>query len=465
MSLLSSFQELRADVVIVGAGLAGLAAARTLHAQGVDVLVLEARDRVGGRTNTIAASDGTLIDVGGQWIGPGQDRLAALAEAVGAATFPTYDTGNNITFHAGERRTYSGAIPMDDPAATMELIERILALNTMSYEVPLEAPWTAPEATAWDAQTVETWLERSVSSPRARELLVLGVRSIFCVEPRDLSLLHLLFYIHSAGSLNTLVGVTRGAQENRFHEGAQSISNRVAASLGERVILNTPVHTVTQDEHGVRVSGDTLAVTAERAILAIPPVLAGRLRYQPTTPALRDQLTQRVPMGSVFKVQCLYPSPFWRDEGYSGQVTNNDASVSITFDNTPAGGAPGILLGFVEGEAARIWGESSLEERRAEVIRCLVGYFGAQAAQPYEYIEKYWAADEYARGCYSGYMPPGVWTSYGRALREPVGLLHWAGTETATVWNGYMDGAIQSGERAAAEVFAALGGTSSHRAS
>jgi monoamine oxidase len=439
--------------------LAGLTAARQLQSQGVDTLVVEARDRVGGRTYTLPAQDGTPIDLGGQWIGPGQERIAALAEAVGATTFPTYDTGNNMIFRAGERQVYSGAIPLDDPASSIELVQQILNLNMLALDVPLEAPWNAPEAAAWDAQTVETWLMQNVPAPRVREVLTLGVRSIFGVEPADLSLLHFLFYIHSAGNLNSLISVTRGAQERRFHEGAQVVANRVAAALGERVILNTPIHTVTQDERGVRIIGDTLAVTAERAILAIPPALAGRLRYQPAMPALRDQLTQRMPMGSVIKVQCLYPAPFWRDAGWSGQIANNDEPVSITFDNTPESGAPGIVLGFIEGKAARIWGERSLEERREAVLACLVKYFGQQAAQPVEYLEKYWAEDVYARGCYSGYMPPGVWTSYGPALREPVGRIHWAGTETATIWNGYMDGAVQSGERAADEVLKALEGT------
>ncbi|HLV98004.1 MAG TPA: flavin monoamine oxidase family protein [Ktedonobacterales bacterium] len=452
--------ERRTTVVIVGAGLAGLTAARQLHAQGVEVLVLEARDRVGGRTYTVPAQDGTPIDLGGQWIGPGQERIAALAEAVGVTSFPTYDTGNNMIFRAGARQIYSGAIPLDDPASSIELVQQMLVLNMLALEVPLEAPWSAAEAAAWDAQTVETWLEQNVPAPQVREVLTLGVRSVFGVEPSDLSLLHFLFYIHSAGNLNTLVSVTRGAQERHFHEGAQGIANKVATALGERVILNAPIHTVIQDERGVRVIGDTLAVTAERAILAIPPVLAGRLRYQPAMPALRDQLTQRMPMGSVIKVQCLYPTPFWRDEGWSGQIANNDGLVSITFDNTAESGAPGVLLGFVEGKAARIWGERSLEERRQAVIACLVNYFGQQAARPAEYLEKYWAADEYARGCYSGYMPPGVWTSYGRALREPVGRVHWAGTETATIWNGYMDGAVQSGERAADEALKALEGRS-----
>ena len=124
----------------------------------------------------------------------------------------------------------------------------------------------------------------------------------------------------------------------------------------------------------------------------------------------------------------------------------------ITFDNSPESGKPGVLLGFIEGDEGRIWGRRSQQERRAAVLTCLVRYFGEKAGQPYEYLEQNWADEEYTRGCYAGIMPPGVWTAYGEALRAPIGRLHWAGTETATVWNGYMDGAIQSGERAAAEV-------------
>ena len=295
--------ERAADVVIVGAGLAGLTAARRLVAQGVDVLVVEARDRVGGRTYTRPAKDGTLLDLGGQWVGPMQSQILALAQEVGSTIFPMYNTGNNIQQVRGERHTYSGAIPMADPMATMEAVEQMLNLSTMAQVVPLEAPWDAPLVAEWDAQTVETWMQANVTEPGAQALLTLAVRAVFSVEPRDLSLLHMLFYIHSAGNLNNLVGVTRAAQESRFHEGAQSVSNKVAQALGERVILNTPVRSVFQDDAGVRVVGETLSVRAQRAIIAIPPTLAGRLHYQPLLPALRDQMTQRMPMGTVIKVQ------------------------------------------------------------------------------------------------------------------------------------------------------------------
>jgi monoamine oxidase len=446
----------QADVAIVGAGLAGLSAARALTASGFDVVVLEARDRVGGRTYTRPASDGTLIDHGGQWIGPTQERLAALAEALGVTTFPTYDSGSHIEYKQGQRATYSGAIPTSDPLATMEVVETLLNISLLAQEVPLDAPWTAPLAAEWDAQTVATWIERYIETEAARDLLALAVQAVFSVEPSDLSFLGFLFYIHSGGNLNMLLSVTRGAQERRFSGGAQSIANRLAAELGERVILNAPAHTISQDQRGVRVESDTLSVMARRAIVAIPPTLAGRLRYRPPLPGYRDQLTQRMPMGTVIKVHCLYDTPFWRDEGLSGQVVSDSGIIRITFDNSPESGTPGVLLAFIEGDEGRIWGRRSLEERRTAVLECLSRYFGEQAAHPFEYLEQNWVEEEYTRGCYAGVMPPGAWTEYGEALRAPIGRLHWAGTETATVWNGYMDGALQSGERAAAEVSGAL---------
>ncbi len=352
----TGFPTRHADVVVVGAGLAGLSAARVLTASGVDVIVLEARDRVGGRTYTRSASDGTLIDHGGQWIGPTQERLAALAEAVGVKTFRTYNSGNNIEYKRGQRITYTGTVPTSEPLVTMEVVEMLLNLSIMASEVPLDAPWTAPLAAEWDAQTMATWAEQNVQSAGARDLLTVAIEAVFSVEPRDLSLLHFLFYVHSAGNLNVLLSVTGGAQESRFVGGAQAVSKRVAEALGERVILNAPVHTIIQDDMGVRAVSDTVSVMARHAIIAIPPALAGRLRYRPALPGYRDQLTQRMPMGTVIKVHCLYDTPFWRDEGLSGQVMSDEGIIRITYDNSPENGRPGVLLTFIEGDAARIWG-------------------------------------------------------------------------------------------------------------
>ena len=449
-------RDLQADVVIVGAGLSGLMAARTLLAAGVEPLVLEARDRVGGRTWTRPASDGTLLDLGGQWIGPTQRRVLALAEELGVHTFKTWNTGKNIEYRVGERVTYSGAIPTYDPVTSADAVEAMLALNMMATQVSLDAPWTAPHALEWDAQTFDTWIRANARSDEARELMELVIQAVFSVEARDISLLHVLFYIHSAGNLMDLVAVTGGAQERRCVGGTQQLSEKMAEALDDRVILNAPVHTIAQDERSVRFEAADVTVTAERAIIALPPTLAGRLRYRPALPGYRDQFTQRVPMGTVIKVQCLYETPFWREKGLTGQATSDTGAVRITFDNTPPDGSPGILLGFIEGEEGRRWGRQRPEERRAEVLDCLARYFGEQARVLKEYVELSWAEEEYSRGCYAGFLPPGVLTSYGEALRASIGRLHWAGTETATEWNGYMDGALQAGERAAREILAAL---------
>jgi monoamine oxidase len=445
--------ERRTHVVVVGAGLAGLAAARALVAAGVDTLVLEARERVGGRTYTRPAADGTPIDLGAQWIGPSQDRMAALAAELGCATFPTYDTGRNIQLQGGTRAEYAGAIPTADPLAAADIVEALLELTTMSSQVPLEAPWTAPSAAEWDAQTMASWIAANVTSTGARHLVELTVEALFSAEPGELSLLHCLFYIHSGGGLMNLIGVTGGAQERRFAAGAQSVSIKMAVALGQRIMLGVPVRTIRQSDAGVVVEGDGFAVSAERVIVAIPPALASRIHYAPALPSYRDALTQRVPMGNTFKVHCLYERPFWRAEGLTGQATSDVGALRLTFDNSPEDGSPGILMGFIEGgDRWRTWARRSPEERRAAVLADLVRLYGEQAANPREYIEHSWAEEEYSRGCYAGNFPPGVWTRYGEALRAPSGRIHWAGTETATVWNGYMEGAVQSGERAAAEV-------------
>ena len=443
------------DVVVVGAGLAGLSAARRLVDAGAEVVVLEARDRVGGRTLTLPAADGTPIDHGGQWIGPTQHRMAALAERMGVTTYPTWERGLNTEFRDGRALRFAGELPDgNDPASAVAMGQAIRELDAMAAMVPLEAPWTAANALAWDSQTVETWLQSRVSSERARIWLRAAIRGTLAAEARDLSLLHTLFVIRSAGGLATLLATAGGAQERRFHQGAQTVSIRLAESLEGRIVLGAPAQVVRHGESGVAVEADGRAVAASRAILAVPPAVAGRIGYRPAMPGWRNQLTQRVPMGSVIKVHAIYEEPFWRSEGLSGFVVSDSGPVRVVYDNSPEDGTPGVLVGFIEGEQARTWARRDRADRRAGILACLTDYFGERAGRPRELLERSWADEEYSGGCYAGYFPPGVWTSFGQALREPIGRLHWAGTETATVWTSYMEGAVQSGERAAEEVLA-----------
>src|SRR5215208_148053 len=439
-----------ADLVVIGAGLAGLAAARAVAAAGASVVVVEARDRVGGRVLNEEIGGGQIVEVGGQWIGPTQDRLEALAGELGVATFPTYGEGENVIEYGGRLRRYRGTIPRINPAVLLDVERAQRRLNRLARRVPLDAPWDAPKAAALDGQTAATWLRRNLATKPGRMLLELGIESVWAAQPEDLSLLHLLFYIHSAGSLELLFDTEGGAQQDRFVGGSQRIAILMAQELGrEHLILEAPVRMIRRGEHGVTVEADGATVRARRAVVALAPTLAGRIAYDPPLPGFRDQLTQRMPLGTVAKCMAIYDEPFWRGEGLSGQGTSDTGPVKLTFDNSPPDGAPGVLLGFLEGRRARELGRLHAEERRAAVVDCFIRLFGPRASRPDAYVERLWADEEWSRGCYGCHMPTGAWTAYGPALREPIGPLHWAGAEYATVWNGYMDGAVRSGEATA----------------
>jgi monoamine oxidase len=447
-----------ADIAIVGAGLAGLAAARALTAAGRDVVVLEARDRVGGRTLNYDIGDGKVVELGAQWVGPTQDAMYGLIAELGLETFPTHTAGANLFEHRGRVSRYSGTIPRGaNPVGLVEVGVAMARLNAMARKVPIEAPWTAPKAGRWDSETFETWMRRNVKTKAAREILRLAIIGVWAVEPRDVSLLHVLFYVHSAGTLELLTDTEGGAQQDRVVGGTQLVSIRMAEHLGgDAVELSTPVRAIAHHDDGVTVVSDRVVVRAKRAILAIPPTLAGRVAYDPPLPAVRDGLTQRMAMGSVVKCMAIYERPFWRERGLSGAVTSVTGPVSVGFDNSPPDGSPGVLMGFLEGGAARAHADLTQEARRRAVCESFARMFGPEAAEPISYADRSWRSEEWSRGCYGGFMPPGAWTDHGPALREPVGSLHWAGAETATVWNGYMDGAVSSGRRAASEVLAAL---------
>jgi monoamine oxidase len=306
--------------------------------------------------------------------------------------------------------------------------------------------------------TVETWGQQNILRPKGRALLALTVQASLSVEPRDISMLYFLFYVHAAGGVTPLVANAGdgGAQDFRVSGGTQRLAKLLAGRLGNRVMLSRPVRRIAQHHAGATVSADGLEVTGKRVIVAIPPNLAGRIVYSPGMPALRDQLTQRVPEGSVIKTIAVYDRPFWRVAGLNGQVTSDVGPVKATFDGSPHSGTPGVLMGFVDGDDSRRLSALSAPERARLAIGSYVRYFGPQAAHPRTYFDQVWDREIYTGGCPVGVMPPGVMTEYGPALRAPVGRIHWAGTETATVWTGYMDGAVQSGQRAAAEVLVRL---------
>jgi monoamine oxidase len=441
-----------ADVCVVGAGIAGLVAARDLAAAGEEVVVLEARDRVGGRVWNHELDDGTVVELGAQWVGPTQLRMERLLGDLGLTTFPTYDEGDHV-FRFGDRNTrYRGTIPRINPVVLADMAQAQSRFDKMARRVPLEVPWTAPRADVWDGQTFETWIRRNTVTRGARELFRLYAEGVFAAEASDYSLLHALFYTGSGGGVDMLSGTRGAAQQDRVVGGTQLIPLGLAAALGERVRLGAPAARIEHDDAQVRVHAGDVVVTARRAIVAVPPPLAARITYDPILPAARAQLLQRLPMGSVIKCHVVYDEPFWRADGLSGQAAGDRGPVKVVFDNSPPSGRPGVLLAFLEGAHARAFSARTPEERRGAVLACLAEYFGPRATTPTDFVELDWSTEEWTRGCYGAHFPTGVWTQFGPTLRTPVGRLHWAGTETASVWNGYMDGAAQSGARAAAEV-------------
>jgi monoamine oxidase len=442
-----------AEVVVIGAGLSGLAAARALADAGRETVVLEARERVGGRLLNASLGDGVTVDVGAQWVGDDHDRVRRLAAELGVETFPQHGDGRNLLDVGGTRRRYRGTIPRLGPRALWDVFVVRRRFDRLARAVGAESPWAAERAAALDAQTLAEWIEANTRTQVARKLLGLAGRTIWGTGHEEISMLHALFYVASAGSFDKLIDTEGGAQQDRLDGGAQLLALGLADSLGDRVRLGAPVRRIEQREGGVRVSADGVEVEAERVVVALPPALAAAIEFDPPLPQ-REELARRLRPGRLSKCMALYETPFWREDGLSGEAVSDAGPVTLTFDSSPRDGSSGVLLGFVGGPDADRIAAMDAAGRRAAVLGCFARLYGPQAEAPLDYTEQEWAAEEWSGGGPTSNFGPGGWTECGPALREPAGRLHWAGTETATVWSGYMEGALQAGERAAAEVLA-----------
>ncbi|MBL0923996.1 MAG: flavin monoamine oxidase family protein [Sphingomonadaceae bacterium] len=440
----------KVDVAIVGAGFAGLTAATTLTRAGQDVAVVEQLGRVGGRTKA-AILAGHPVDIGGQWVGPTQTALLELGRRYGVPTELQYASGNNLFVHAGNLRKFEGDVPPLADAEMAQLAAAMEKIETQAASLNPYAPWASVNGEQLDAVSSRQWFEANVPSPAARATLELFWRVVYSVEASEISHLYALEYVRASGGLAQLTGTRGGAQDATFKGGLHLIARKMAAELGDRLTSNVKVIRIIQSDNDIRVIHRGGEITARRLVLAIPPSALARIDISPPLPANARYIADRMPLGSVVKFLVAYKSPFWRERGLSGQIIDTDSPVKVIFDKSMDDGL-GALVGFFNGSDAGRASILSQSERRNLVIEQAKKYFGPEAANPIDYIDNDWLAEDGIGGGYTSIPGPGVFSRAGGALRQPFGRIHFAGTETSDVWPGYVEGAVRSGQRVAAEI-------------
>jgi monoamine oxidase len=445
----------RCDVVVVGAGLSGLSTLQRLTRMGVDGVVLEARDRVGGRTLS-REHLGARFEHGAQWLGAGQDRVIALADELGLTRFAQHHTGTKILDAGRGLRRYRGRIPSLSLLGLLQTELGLRRFDAMARTVPLGDPYEAAEARRWDAMSVAQARDRFFGNKDARAMFDVAIRTVLGAEPEEVSLLHFLFYVNSAGGIERLIDIPEGAQKFRLVEGTQAIAQGLARELGDRVVLASPVHAIAHGPDGVVVHAERQSYSARYVVMALPPHLCARVRFDPPLDPLRDALLSRFTMGATTKVIGFYREATWRARGLSGEAIVLGGPLSCVFDNTSHDGRVAALVGFVVGRHARRWSRMPLEERRKAALAELERLFDVPAASAIDYAEHDWSAEPWTGGCPVASLPVGALASFAEVFRKPEGRIHFAGTETATHWNGYLEGALSSAERAGAEVLTRL---------
>ena len=445
------------EVCVIGAGFAGLAAARELTAAGRDVIVVEARDRVGGRVWNREMSDGTVVSAGGTWLGKGQDRMFALCQDLGMATYPQFEDGEVLLDIDGTQHRYRGLMPRIGLIHVAALGLGLWRLNRLARRLPINTPWRAPGAGRLDALTLSEWVSNpaNVPSKKAQAILLAGLSTFFCVNPAEVSLLGSMVLAAGGGGFDYYAD-TKNTETHLIDGGSPELARKMAGALGERVRLSRPARAIRQSNGSIEVEADGLRVKARRAVLATPPSVATKIDFDPPLPPAQAHLLRRYVPGAVIKTIISYDEPFWRTDGLTGETVAPASPVPITIDQSPRSASPGVLTSFAIGPKALRLASLAPEERRAEWLKELAKRLGPKARTPSAYLETDWSAEPWSLGGMIGHLPPGALTSYGPAIRRPAGHVHWAATEWATTMHGLMEGAVRSGEHTASAIDSAL---------
>ena len=444
--------EIARDVVIVGAGAAGLTAANDLRKAGLSVMVLEARDRVGGRLWTDAI-DGAMLEIGGQWVSPDQSALIGTIAELGLETFSRYREGDSVYIGPdGHAARFTGEM-FPVAAATERIIAEITErLDAMVAEIDPDRPWAHPNAAAWDSISWDAWLRQQTDDDEAVRNLAFATGSAMLTKPTHaFSLLQSLLMAASAGSYSNLVDADF-ILDKRVVGGLQQVPLLLAERLGEDVRLNQPVRALEWDGAGVVATTEEHTVRARFAILAHAPVLYSRISFVPPLPRRQHQLHQHLSMGFVIKVHAVYETPFWRDKGLSGTAFSPYELTHEAYDNSNHDDERGTLVGFVSDQNADGVFELTAEERRERILESLSHYYGPEAKEPVVYYESDWGSEEWTRGAYAASFDLGGLHRYGKDLRAPVGPIHFACSDMAGAGYQHVDGAIRMGRLAAENI-------------
>jgi monoamine oxidase len=453
------------DVAVIGAGLSGLTAARDLLNGGKSVIVLEARNRVGGKVYNYPLKNGGVTEVGAEFVGPTQDKVLEMISELGLKTFDTYTEGKSILWRNNTRTVYTpdpqlGGAPPVEQSSLVQVAAAQMQLNAWAAELNTSAPWAHPKAKELDSMTFQQFIDQQTTHPDAALVLTTAGKAIFAAEPRELSLLYVVAYIAAAGNetnvgtLDRLIAIKGGGQEKRVVGGTGLIPERLAEKVGSKhIVLNAAVSAITKTNGGYKVVSRAGTVYAKKVVVAMAPPLLRQITFSPSLPNNRQQLNQKMMMPAIGKGIPIYATPFWRKaEGLDGQVLSDSGSVRVTFDSTPEDTSFGAILGFILGDEMRALDKLTPAQCEEKLLADYKRYFGDSAANATEFVLQRWDLEEWSRGGPVAVAPPNVLTQYGSALRVKVGGLYFAGTETSPYWTGYMDGAIRSGERVAKEI-------------